>query len=82
MPQAPHIERHPVSQRVQVHVDGMQLTDSIQAIELREIGYPPRPYFPRQDVRMDLLTSSETMTYCPYKSNKVYFSLRDYEDIV
>lgn len=56
MPQAPRIELHPVSQRVQVHEDGKLLADSTQALELREIGYPPSNYFPREDVRLDLLT--------------------------
>ncbi|MDR5886302.1 DUF427 domain-containing protein [Vreelandella janggokensis] len=81
MPQAPRIELHLVSQRVQVHVDGKLLADSTQALELRETGYPPRHYIPREDVRMDLLTSSETTTYCPFKGNTVYFSLGDNKDI-
>lgn len=65
MPQASRITLHPVSQCVQVHVDGKLLVEvikSTQALELREIGYPPRHYFPREDVLMDLLTLSETTT--------------------
>ncbi|WP_085920482.1 DUF427 domain-containing protein [Halomonas sp. CSM-2] len=81
MPQAPRIELHPVNQRVQVHVDGNLLADSTQALELRETGYPPRHYFPREDVRMDLLTLSETTTHCPFKGTTVYFSLGDNKDI-
>ncbi|MDN3561826.1 DUF427 domain-containing protein [Vreelandella neptunia] len=81
MPQAPRIELHPVSQRVQLHVDGKLLADSTQALELQEISYPPRHYFPREDVRIDLLTTSETTTYCPFKGKAVYFSLGDNKDI-
>ena len=81
MPQAPRIELHPVSQRVQVHVDGKLLADSTNALELRERGYPPRHYFPREDVRMDLLNTSETKTHCPFKGNTVYFSLGENKDI-
>ncbi|CDG54340.1 MULTISPECIES: DUF427 domain-containing protein [Halomonadaceae] len=83
MPQAPRIELHPVSQRVQVHVHvgGKLLADSSQAFELRESGYPPRHYFPREDVRMDLLTTSETTTHCPFKGSTVYFSLGENKDI-
>ncbi|MCO7247534.1 DUF427 domain-containing protein [Halomonas sp. Mc5H-6] len=81
MSHAPRIELHPVNQRVQVHVDGKLLADSTQALELRETGYPPRHYFPREDVRMDLLTLSETTTHCPFKGNTVYFSLGDNKDI-
>tara|TARA_R110002012_G_scaffold55315_9_gene141204 strand:- start:5017 stop:5331 length:315 start_codon:yes stop_codon:yes gene_type:complete len=81
MQNASRIELQPVSQRVQVHVDGKLLADSNQTLELREIGYPPRHYFPRDDVRMDLLTVSETTTHCPFKGNTVYFSLGDNKDI-
>lgn len=69
MPNAPRIELHPVNQRVQVHVDGALLADST------------RHYFPREDVRMDLLTLSETTTHCPFKGQTVYFSLGSNKDI-
>lgn len=60
MPQdAPRISLHPVSQRVQVHVDGKLLADSTQALELRETGYPPRHYLPRKDVRMEFLPNQK-----------------------
>ncbi|MDR5886310.1 DUF427 domain-containing protein [Vreelandella janggokensis] len=81
MPHAPRIELHPVNQRVQLHMDGKLIADSTQALELRETGYPPRHYFPREEVRMDLLTTSETTTYCPFKGNTVYFSLGDQQNI-
>ncbi|CAD5248403.1 MULTISPECIES: DUF427 domain-containing protein [Halomonadaceae] len=81
MPQAPRIELHPVSQRVHVHVDGKLLADSTNALELRERGYPPCHYFPREDVRMDLLNTSETTTHCPFKGSTVYFSLGENKDI-
>jgi len=81
MPQAPRIELHPVSQRMQVHVDSKLLADSTQALELQEIGYPPRHYFPREDVRMDLLTISERTTHCPFKGSTVYFSPGENKDI-
>ena len=74
MPQAPRIELHPVSQRVQVHVDGKLLADSTQVLELRVQGYPPRHYFPLGDVWMYFLTTSETTTHCPFKGNTVYLS--------
>jgi len=82
MQNASCIEHHPASQRVQVHVDGKLLADSTQTLELRETGYPPHHYFPREDVRMDLLTTSETTTYCPFKGHTVYFSLGERRDIV
>ena len=67
------ITLHPSQQRMQVRVDGILLADSTNTVELREHCYPPRRYFPREDVRMDLLTVSETTTYCPFKGHAVYF---------
>ena len=75
------ITLHPSQQRMQVRVDGILLADSTNTLELRERGYPPRHYFPRDDVRMDLLTVSETITHCPFKGHAVYFSLGERRDI-
>ncbi|WP_457942280.1 DUF427 domain-containing protein [Vreelandella alkaliphila] len=81
MPNSPRIELHPISQRVQVHVDGTLIADSTNTLEFRERGYPPRHYFPREDVRMELLTVPETTTYCPFKGHAVHFSLGERQDI-
>jgi uncharacterized protein (DUF427 family) len=75
------ITLHPTQQRMQVQVDGILLADSTNTLELREYGYPPRHYFPREAVRIDLLTTSETTTHCPFKGSTVYFSLGENKDI-
>ncbi|MBR9903652.1 MAG: DUF427 domain-containing protein [Gammaproteobacteria bacterium] len=75
------ITLHPSKQRMQVQVDGILLADSTNMLELREHGYPPRYYFPREDVRMDLLTASETATVCQFKGRAVYFGLGDRLDL-
>lgn len=75
------ITLHPTQQRMQVKVDGILLADSINTLELREHGYSPRYYFPREDVRVGLLTVSVTTTYCPFKGHAMYFSLGENRDI-
>ncbi|MGP9684631.1 DUF427 domain-containing protein [Halomonas sp. AOP25-F1-15] len=75
------ITLQPSKQRMQVQVDGILLADATNTLELREHGYPPRHYFPREDVRMDLLTASETTSHCPFKGYAVYFSLDESRDI-
>jgi len=85
MVQNSRITLHPSQQRMQVQVDGILLVETIKStntLELREHGYPPRHYFPRDDVRMDLLTASETITHCPFKGHTVYFSLGERRDII
>ncbi|UDM08317.1 DUF427 domain-containing protein [Halomonas sp. NyZ770] len=75
------ITLHPSKQRMQVRVDDILLADSTNTLGLCEHGYPPCHYFPRDDVRMGLLTVSETTTYCPFKGHAVYFSLGERRDI-
>ena len=79
--QTARIRLHPTNKRMQVRVDGILLADSTNSLELREHGYSPRHYFLREDVRMDLFTVSETITYCPFKGHTVYFSLGERRDI-
>ncbi|MDW0360299.1 hypothetical protein Q8G38_13355 [Halomonas venusta] len=40
MPNSPRIELHPISQRVQAHVDGTLIADSTNKLELRQHGCP------------------------------------------
>ncbi|SFT94621.1 DUF427 domain-containing protein [Halomonas saccharevitans] len=77
----PRITLHPHARRVRVVIDGTLIADTTRAIELRETGYPPRQYLPRDDVRMDLLTPSETTTHCPFKGDASYFAFGEYEDV-
>ncbi|MEV5612145.1 DUF427 domain-containing protein [Streptomyces sp. NPDC052225] len=73
------------AQRVRVVRDGQVLAESARPLLLRETGCPVRYYIPPQDVRTDLLTPSETTTYCPFKGTASYWSLTtpsDAKDLV
>lgn len=72
---------HPHGRRVRVIIDDTLLADTTRAIELRERGYPPRQYILREDVQMDRLTPSETVTHCPFKGDASYFSFGDHTDV-
>lgn len=64
-----------------VHLDGQLLADSRKPVVLFETGLPMWPYLPREDVRLDLLTESDTVTRCPYKSTTTgYWSFGDRAD--
>ncbi|KUO04871.1 DUF427 domain-containing protein [Streptomyces caeruleatus] len=64
-----------------VHGDQV-LAESERPLVLRETGCPPRYYIPAEDVRLDLLTPSDTHTYCPFKGTASYWSLPDAADLV
>ncbi|WP_055529991.1 DUF427 domain-containing protein [Streptomyces graminilatus] len=74
------IEQH--TARVRAVHGGQVLAESGRALVLRETGCPPRYYLPAEDVRLDLLTPSETHTYCPFKGTASYWSLPDAADLV
>lgn len=67
--------------RVRVSVDGTVLALSERTVALSETGYPVRHYIPRADVRMELLTRSETRTHCPFKGDAEYFSYPGHGDL-
>lgn len=61
--------------RVRVTFGGETVADSTRALLLREENYPPVHYFPRDDVRTDLLTRTEHATRCPYKGAASYWTV-------
>ena len=67
------IEMNP--SRVVVSVGGRTVADTREALTLREAGYPPVQYIPRNDVDMSLLERTAHATYCPYKGDCAYYSI-------
>lgn len=65
----------PSSRRVRVELDGETVADTTNAFFLYETGLPTRYYMSKTDVRMDLLTPTETETACPYKGTARYWSV-------
>jgi uncharacterized protein (DUF427 family) len=64
----------PADARVIVTVGGEKIADTGKAVVLAETGLPPRYYLPREDVRFDLLSPTETHTTCPFKGQATYWS--------
>ncbi|MEU2620075.1 DUF427 domain-containing protein [Streptomyces sp. NPDC007157] len=74
------IEQSP--QHVRVAHGDLILAESDRALVLHETGCPPRYYLPAEDVRLDLLTPSESHSVCPFKGTASYWSLPDAPDLV
>lgn len=62
------------SRHLVVSVDGVNLADTDRPHLLFETMLPVRYYLPAEDVRMDLLSPSDTVTACPYKGVARYWS--------
>ena len=63
------------SRHVRVMIDGQTLAESRRPRLVFETGLPTRYYLPSEDVRMDLLTPTETRTSCAYKGEASYWSV-------
>jgi uncharacterized protein (DUF427 family) len=74
------LERLPCAKRVRVMLAGQFVADSRDAILLREPGAPPLYYFPKHDVRRDLLIPSDKTAHCPIKGTARYWTLKVGED--
>ena len=69
-----HVSESP--RHVRVFFGGETIADSKRAKLVREADVLPAYYFPRKDVRMDLLVSSVMKSRCPVKGDASYFSIR------
>ncbi len=66
----------PSAKRVRVMANGKTIADSLRAGLLLETGHRPVYYFPRADVRMDLLEPTSHRTRCPHKGEASHFNLK------
>jgi uncharacterized protein (DUF427 family) len=66
----------PSPKRVRVAVGDTVIADTIRARLLRESGHMPVYYFPRDGVRMDLLSRTGHSTHCPFKGEASYWTVR------
>jgi uncharacterized protein (DUF427 family) len=63
------------SRRVEVIVEGVKVADSVRPTLLFETGLPTRYYVPQTDVRMELLTPTDSTSQCPYKGTARYWTV-------
>jgi len=83
MSKSPGHQKHPehkvreqhLEKLVTVAFNGQVIAESKNVIQVDEDHAPRRHYFPRADVRMDLLIPSDTTSECPFKGRARYFDL-------
>ena len=66
----------PFAPRVRAIVADRVVLDSVRAHLLHETGIPPRVYVPLEDLDASLLERTDTGTFCPFKGDASYWSLR------
>ncbi len=69
--------RHePAEKAIEVVYGGEVIARSRRALLVRETRLPPVHYLPADDVRMELLETSDHKTYCPFKGTASYWHVR------
>ena len=76
------ITTKPAGVHVEVRFNDEVIADTRGAIQFEEtpVGHVVAPlvyYIPCKDVRMDRLVRSSQQTYCPFKGQASYYSLKD-----
>jgi adenylate cyclase len=61
--------------RVRIGFNGITVADSADVVTVKETGHDPVLYFPREDVRTDLLRPTEHHSHCPFKGQASYWTL-------
>ncbi len=67
------LERGP--KRVRVVFGDATVADSTRAILMIEPRHRPVYYFPRADVRMDLMRRTDHASHCPFKGDASYWTI-------
>lgn len=67
----------PATDRVRISYGDRVIVDTDRALVLREAAYPAVVYVPLDEVDTEVLEPSTHRTYCPYKGDATYFTLRD-----
>ena len=69
------ISAEKVGCKVSIDFNGVAIAESDNALLYRESRLTPVYYFPREDVRMDLLRRTRHRSHCPFKGNASYWSV-------
>jgi uncharacterized protein (DUF427 family) len=70
------VDLHPESRRVRVTYAGAVIADTNSALRVEETGHGPVMYIPAKDMRLDLMTKTGHSTYCPFKGNASYWTIK------
>jgi uncharacterized protein (DUF427 family) len=77
VPDATHpITIRPTGAHVTVKVDGVTVAETDRALSLAEAAYPVVQYIPLADIDDSLLERTTTQTYCPYKGDASYYTVK------
>lgn len=69
-PRPPRVER--VGERVSIHLGGVRIADTVEAVRVLETSHPPVYYLPIEAFVEGALTPAEGSTFCEFKGAAAY----------
>ncbi len=64
------------TEHIRVHCQGTLVADSRRTLTVRETRHTPVVYFPLEDVHFEHLEKTSHETFCPFKGEASYWSIR------
>jgi uncharacterized protein (DUF427 family) len=76
------VDIEPSGARVRAYAGDILLADTVRALQVCESTLPPVWYIPLADVNEELLTKTETSTYCPFKGHASYWRVATSDSVI
>src|SRR5947208_5308556 len=73
-PRPPRIEDS--HKHIQVIFNGVLIAETRRAMRVLETSHPPVYYIPPGDVHMEYFSATPRSTFCEYKGNAAYYTIR------
>ncbi|GAP99220.1 DUF427 domain-containing protein [Leptolyngbya sp. NIES-2104] len=78
-PRPPRLE--PVHKRIQIVFNEVTIVDTVKAMRVLETSHPPTYYIPPDDIGQHYLIPSNRSTFCEWKGQGSYYSVKVGEKI-
>jgi uncharacterized protein (DUF427 family) len=79
-PRPPKLEDS--SDHIQVVFNGVTIANTHHAKRVLETSHPPVYYIPPEDIKMEYLSPSSNSTYCEFKGNASYYTIKVGEKMI
>jgi uncharacterized protein (DUF427 family) len=79
-PRPPRLE--PARARLRVVLGGVTIADTVSGWRVVETSHPPNYYFPPADIRSDALISDDQSSWCEWKGQASYHTVRGADRVV
>jgi len=70
------VELEPNAERIRVRFAGEVVADSERTLTVRETHHDPVVYFPQQDLVAERLEPTDHSSFCPFKGEASYWTIR------